>query len=211
MRGRDDKIRFVQAFNRLAMALKHRFKDEKERAAAQQVYFDSLESLSIDSVEAGERTLRIEGTSDNWFPTTPEWFDAAAEFEVKKLEGTPPVALLPPAPEVLEEELANAREARDAFIEECRTHGRDGLAEFIEAIPVRHPSEDPDAVVCKECGDSGMRAQGDGAGPCPCADTNPRIRAKVIKYQRLSRLLRRQQRTAALTPARSSQRGFSHV
>ena len=203
MQGRDDKMRFVQAFNRLGLALKCNFKDEKERAATQQVYFDSLEDLSIEAVEAGEKTLRVEGTTDNWFPTSPEWFDAAGEFEVKRLE-RPVAGLLMPSPELLEQELAATRDARDLFVTECREKGREGLAQFFELLPVRHPSEDPEAPICVLCADTGMMTQGDGAGPCGCIAENPRIRAQAIRHQRLSRFKRRHQRTAALQPARSN-------
>jgi hypothetical protein len=210
MKGREDKVRFVQAFNRLGIALKCHFPDAKARAESQQVYFDSLEDLSIEAVEHGERTLRIEGTTDNWFPSTPEWFDAAAEWEAQELE-RPIAGLLVAAPEVIEEELEATRQARDLFIETCHEKGYTWVAGLIEAMDVRHPSEDPEAPWCVHCGDSGMRAQGDGAGPCECIQKNPRMRAAALRHQRLRRFQRRHERTAALQPARHGQKTFSQV
>lgn len=210
MRGREDKIRFIQAFNRLGLALKCHFRDEKERADTQQVYFDSLEDLSVEAIEHGEKTLRIEGTSDNWFPSSPEWFDAAAEWEVAALE-RPVAGLLKASPEAIESELAATREARDLFLAECREKGWTYIAGMIEAVEPRHPSEDPEAPWCDRCADTGMCAQADGAGPCECIAGNPRVRAQAIRHQRLRRFKRRHARTAALQPARSNQKAFSQV
>jgi hypothetical protein len=205
----EDKARVYKAFHRLLLVLPHRWKTDKQKADAFEVYLDSLKELSVEAIEHGERTLRIEGTIDNWFPTPPEWFDAAAELEVKLL-ARPVAGLLQPAPEELERELEATRGARDSFVEECRQLGREGLAEFFEALPVRHPSEDPDRPYCADCVDTGMRSQGDGASPCGCVTSNPRIRAQALRHQRLSRLKRRHHRAAALTPARN-QKELSHI
>jgi len=75
-----DILRFGQAFNRLAVAL--RLPVGEVDAAMQQVYFDALCDFSIEAIEAAaERLTR----TSQWFPKTSEWRIAASEARIQTL------------------------------------------------------------------------------------------------------------------------------
>lgn len=68
----DDKIRFLQAFNRLTVAT--RLPADHVDAAMQRIYFEGLERFPIEAVEAAAGDL---ATSSQWFPKLAEWSDVA--------------------------------------------------------------------------------------------------------------------------------------
>lgn len=67
-----DKPRFVQSFNRLAVAL--RLPSGEVDSAMQRVYYEALEDLPIDAIEDAARNFAREAT---WFPKTSEWRSVA--------------------------------------------------------------------------------------------------------------------------------------
>ncbi len=67
-----DKVRFVQSFNRLAVA--SRLPAAEADAAMQRIYFEGLEDLPIDAVEAAAGELV---RTSEWFPKVSEWRTAA--------------------------------------------------------------------------------------------------------------------------------------
>jgi hypothetical protein len=67
-----DKARFKQAFNRLAVAV--RLPAEQADASMQRVYWDGLETLPIESVEDAAAAIAAQAV---WFPKLAEWKDAA--------------------------------------------------------------------------------------------------------------------------------------
>lgn len=203
-----------KAFAELILALPHRWKTTSEKAAAMKVYWEDLQSLSPEAVVAGARALRVDGTSDNWFPTPAEWFDAAAEFELHRLDAAPVAGLLTAATaSTEEEELASACASRDALVQECRDLGRDGLAEFFENQVVTHPSRDTsaDARFCLECADSGRRPVEGGFVECHCLEHNPKLRAIRLRHRVKSRLERRRHRAAVLNPRRGSMTALAEI
>lgn len=64
--------RFLQVFNRLAIALREKDTD----AATVQVYFDSLFDLPLESLEESAAQL-MRDSGRKWFPTTAEWREVA--------------------------------------------------------------------------------------------------------------------------------------
>lgn len=69
-----DKPQFLQAFNRLATALREKEQD----AIALRVYFDALADLEIEFVTAAADRF---ATSAQWFPKSSEWHAAAQRIE----------------------------------------------------------------------------------------------------------------------------------
>jgi hypothetical protein len=67
-----DRLEFAQAFNRLAVAT--RLPSAEADAAMQQVYWNGLSSVAIESVVASANTL---ARSAQWFPKVAEWREAA--------------------------------------------------------------------------------------------------------------------------------------
>lgn len=80
---RDDFPTFVQAFNRLTLALPNRVKDDargEQLAASKLLYFDTLGDLPIGAVVAGaEEILR----GEVFFPAPVEWRRAALAARFK--------------------------------------------------------------------------------------------------------------------------------
>lgn len=72
----NDRQRFGQAFNRLAVAV--RLPSDQADAATKQVYWQGLEPYPIEAVEQAANTL---GQSSQWFPKLAEWRDAAAQAQ----------------------------------------------------------------------------------------------------------------------------------
>lgn len=64
----NDKLRFAQCFNRLAVALRLPAGDGD--AAMKQIYFDALGAYPIDAVEDAARLFARDA---QWFPKTSEW------------------------------------------------------------------------------------------------------------------------------------------
>lgn len=67
--------RFLQIFNRLAVALREKDTDE----ATVQVYFDALSDLPIEALEASATALARE-SGRRFFPTTAEWREVAEKM-----------------------------------------------------------------------------------------------------------------------------------
>lgn len=67
-----DKLRFKQAFNRLAVAT--RLPADQADAAMQRIYFEGLQRFPVEAVEAAAGTL---AESAQWFPKLAEWCEAA--------------------------------------------------------------------------------------------------------------------------------------
>lgn len=67
-----DKTRFKQAFNRLAVAV--RLPADQADTSMQQVYWDGLNDLPLDAVEDAARDLAL---GSQWFPKLAEWRDSA--------------------------------------------------------------------------------------------------------------------------------------
>lgn len=75
----DDKPRFLQVMNRLAVALR-----EKDVDASQlRVYFEALKDLEIEFVVAAGDQL---AQSAQWFPKVPEWRDLAVTIERERID-----------------------------------------------------------------------------------------------------------------------------
>ena len=68
----NDKIRFKQAFNRLAVAT--RLPADQVDAAMQKIYFDGLERFPIEAIESAAAELAVNA---QWFPKLAEWCDVA--------------------------------------------------------------------------------------------------------------------------------------
>lgn len=77
-----DRFRFKQAFNRLAVAV--RLPADQADAAMQKVYHDGLETFPIEAVEAAADSL---AKSAAWFPKLAEWRE-----EAKKAQNTQAIA-----------------------------------------------------------------------------------------------------------------------
>ena len=71
-----DKIRFKQAFNRLAVAV--RLPADQADAAMQRIYWDGLEPYPIEAVEDASHTL---ATQAAWFPKLAEWIEVASKAQ----------------------------------------------------------------------------------------------------------------------------------
>ncbi len=193
-----DRREFVAAFDRLSVTLKNSYskKSDKEVAAIQIVYFDSLQHCSIQAILGAERLFRSDGTSDGWFPSAPEWAAVALDYEIGQAEAEAQQRLLlPPSPEAVAAELNETEQARAACVAMCRQNGFAGIADYLAGLPLRHPSEARDLPHCLRCGDQGQIVDDDTntVGPCPCVDTNP-----AIRHQRLVR------RRRALTEGRKT-------
>jgi hypothetical protein len=203
MTERDQKG-FVASFNRLRLALRHNFgKDEKELADRRRVYFDSLSGHSLGAVLAAERDFRVTGTSDAWFPSTVEWGDAAAEWEVHFAEqAVERHRQLPPAAVVVAEDLARVRSARAAVLAQLRQEGHGGLAQLLETFPVRHPSEAVDLPHCTLCHDSGCVIVDGTKADCECVPENPKIRHRHALLARQTAIEARRRRARQLAPGR---------
>lgn len=68
----NDKKRFVQCFNRLAVALQ--LPADKGDTAMQKIYWDALAALPVEAVEDAERWFTVNA---KWFPKTSEWIERA--------------------------------------------------------------------------------------------------------------------------------------
>jgi hypothetical protein len=66
---------FLQVFNRLSVALREPADDT---GVTQSTYFDALNDLTLESLQAGATTLMRE-TGRKFFPTTAEWRTAAVD------------------------------------------------------------------------------------------------------------------------------------
>lgn len=64
----NDKARFMQAFNRLAVAV--RLPADQTDAAMQRVYWDGLADIPLEAVEDAARDLALDA---QWFPKLSEW------------------------------------------------------------------------------------------------------------------------------------------
>lgn len=83
----DDRPAFLQAFNRLAVAL--RLPIAEVDGAMQQTYFDALRDLPIEAVDAA--VLILSRTAGYGFPRTPEWHQVAEQQRVEQtLRALPP-------------------------------------------------------------------------------------------------------------------------
>lgn len=71
-----DRVRFKQAFNRLAVAV--RLPADQADAAMQKVYHDGLEVYPIEAVEAAADSLAKNAV---WFPKLAEWRDEAEKAQ----------------------------------------------------------------------------------------------------------------------------------
>ena len=200
MYGKADLTAFDKAFDRL-LTLPNRLRDDKSIKAAKRVYADVLEEYPVQAVVlAAERMLRV-GTSSGWFPSPPEWSDAALGMQIE-LERNAIAArrrALPAAdPEVERAELATMR---GLVIERARREHGDAVAEALEKYPLRLPSEDRRHLHCDRCSDTGIRADGpDAARICECADTNPRRSSQALEARRRARLRERRVAAADLSP-----------
>ena len=71
-----DRARFKQAFNRLAVAV--RLPADQADVAMQRVYWDGLETVPIEAIEAAAESLSRQAV---WFPKLAEWLDAAVKAQ----------------------------------------------------------------------------------------------------------------------------------
>lgn len=72
----NDKFRFKQAFNRLAVAV--RLPADQADAAMQVVYWEGLDTYPIEAVEDAARQLAEQSV---WFPKLAEWIELAAKAQ----------------------------------------------------------------------------------------------------------------------------------
>lgn len=86
-----DKPAFVQAFTRLATALREPPAD----AAILRVYFDGLTVFEVELVVAAAERLMTEST---WFPKLSEWRAMAGKIEAERVEAQRAVLRNLPAP-----------------------------------------------------------------------------------------------------------------
>lgn len=84
----DDELpAFLQAFNRLAVAL--RLPAPEIDAAQKQIYFEALRDLPLEAVEAA--VLPLSRTAGFGFPRTSEWHQVAEQQRVEQtLRALPP-------------------------------------------------------------------------------------------------------------------------
>lgn len=86
-----DKPQFLQAINRLAVALR-----EKDLDMAQMhVYFEALEQIPIEAVTASAHALAKE-PGRRFFPTSGEWVQAAQLASIEALRNTLPAGRAEP-------------------------------------------------------------------------------------------------------------------
>lgn len=69
-----DKARFAQCFNRLAVAV--RLPADQADQSMQRVYWEGLNDLPLEAVEDAARELGLES---DWFPKLAQWRDAAVK------------------------------------------------------------------------------------------------------------------------------------
>lgn len=69
-----EKPRFAQCFNRLAVAL--RLPANEADSSMQRVYWDALSDLPVEAIEDAARELAADS---QWFPKTSEWRDVAVK------------------------------------------------------------------------------------------------------------------------------------
>lgn len=86
-----DKPPFLQAMNRLAVALREKDVD----TAALQVYFQALQDLEIEFLVAAADRLAKTAT---WFPKVPEWRDLAVTIERERIDAQRAVLRKLPTP-----------------------------------------------------------------------------------------------------------------
>lgn len=83
----DDRGAFLQAFNRLAVAL--RLPEREIDASMQQIYFDALADLPIAAVDGAVDGLAR--TAGYGFPRTSDWHSVAERVQVEQtLRALPP-------------------------------------------------------------------------------------------------------------------------
>lgn len=71
-----DKLRFKQAFNRLAVAV--RLPADQADVAMQRIYWEGLESYPIDAVEDAASALAAQAV---WFPKLAEWIEVTSKAQ----------------------------------------------------------------------------------------------------------------------------------
>lgn len=81
---RDDRMGFVQVFNRLAVAC--RLPAKEADAAMQRIYFQGLEEFSLDVVSAAGDEL---AKTAQWFPKVAEWRDASKVQHIASVKALP--------------------------------------------------------------------------------------------------------------------------
>lgn len=84
-----EKPRFLQAFNRLAVACRLPANEIDEHM--KRIYYDGLTDFSVEALEDAADSL---ARSSQWFPKVAEWREAAGQARVEAL-----VKALPPARE----------------------------------------------------------------------------------------------------------------
>ncbi len=143
-----DKAQFAKCFNRLSVAL--RLPADEGDAAMKQIYFEGLEDLPIDAVEAASGEL---ARSFEWFPKLSEWRQAAKQQRTVLLERALPLA------------------RQEQWHEECELC-RDTGWELKRCYPGT-------AMVCGRVGRNNMRdcrqagfPEHDYVVPCVCRATN---------------------------------------
>ena len=207
-----DITAFEAAFQRLLVTTKHSYAklSTREMAMVRSVFADSLSDYSIEAIEVAERKLRTEGSG--WFPTAPEWSDAAAEAEVALEEARPIPRALPPASVVIAQDLKRLEKARTKFVADCRKSGFDGVARFFEQLELKHISTMGDPPFCLECADVGVVLDVTDTErkvkACACVPDNPQIRRRRVVQRRLSMLAGRRKRASQLNPGDRSLQGL---
>lgn len=195
-----DKLRFKEVYEKLGRAFGRKY-DQAEMAT----YFTVLEDLPLSAVGSAAFHFAREGTSDNWFPRSPEWYALAAELAIDSEETEQRRALAPSAASI-EADMVRIHAARDALIATCYRLGAIKAAKFFETLDVRHPSEDPEAPICSDCGDVGRVYADDGrwGKPCACLDHNPVIKRRARRAKSRGLVNARTARAKAIAPSRAS-------
>lgn len=189
----EDRPAFFACYTKLSARMR-----QKVDSAVVREYFEALEPLPLAAVEAAAVQMSQEGTSDNWFPRTPEWFQLAAERHADQLDASfRSDRALQAAPEDRDAEMVEIMKARARCLEIAVKNGQQFMIDYLTAVEPRLPSENDKAPYCGDCGDTGRTPKGD----CPCADSNPVILARRIRGRHRTLITRRSQRAAQLRPS----------
>ena len=176
-----DKVRFAQAFNRLAVTT--RLPAAEGDAAMQRLFFEGLSDYPVEAVEAA--ALEIARKSQ-WFPKLAEWRDAvkvARRTAASRLPAPRRLELPGEVENVPSVVVTDLQEAMDDYLamraagvsreDACR--GLEGLLRVL--LPIRRVWN----YDCHACLDTGFEPFTDERGRnwtqrCICWNTNPTLR-----------------------------------
>jgi hypothetical protein len=141
-----DKTRFLQAFNRLAVACRLPAAEIDEHM--KRIYYDGLADFAVEAVE--DSATRIALTAD-WFPKLAEWRSAAGEARIDSL-----VKALPPGRD-------------EQWLHECASCEDTG---WEEKTCYRGTANNCGRKACMSAPSEGVRPEHGYVYQCSCRPTN---------------------------------------